>query len=73
MMPLYFSVDVLMERIPLVNRWVSESGSPRPCAGWRGRAATERRCALPTAHRDAWRFPASPSNPTTEAEGYSSI
>jgi hypothetical protein len=28
MTPLYFSVDILMERIPLVNRWVSEQWRP---------------------------------------------
>lgn len=28
MLPLYFSVDVMMERVPLVNRWVSEQWRP---------------------------------------------
>jgi hypothetical protein len=28
MTPKYFSVDILMERIPLVNRWVSEQWRP---------------------------------------------
>jgi hypothetical protein len=28
MKPMYFSVDVLMERIPLANRWVSEQWRP---------------------------------------------
>jgi hypothetical protein len=28
MKPLYFSVDILMERIPLANRWVSEQWRP---------------------------------------------
>ena len=28
MMPLLFSVDVLMERVPLANRWVSEQWRP---------------------------------------------
>ena len=28
MLPVYFSVDVVMERIPLVNRWVSEQWQP---------------------------------------------
>ena len=28
MTPVYFSVDVLMERIPLANRWVSEQWRP---------------------------------------------
>jgi Protein of unknown function (DUF3305) len=28
MKPLYFSVDILMERIPLANRWVSELWRP---------------------------------------------
>ena len=28
MMPVYFSVDILMERIPLANRWVSEQWRP---------------------------------------------
>ena len=28
MKPLYFFVDILMERIPLANRWVSEQWRP---------------------------------------------
>ena len=28
MLPVYFSVDLLMERVPLANRWVSEKWQP---------------------------------------------
>jgi hypothetical protein len=78
MKPVYFFVDILMERVPLVNRWVSEQ--------WRlaavlpvGATAMEVGIAKPgAAERVAdgpagttWRFPgyAIELHPT-EAEGY---
>jgi Protein of unknown function (DUF3305) len=73
MMPVYFSVDVLMERVPLANRWVSEQWRPAavvpvgenaPMGG-----APER--VSDGAAGTTWRFPGrSIELHPTEAEGY---
>src|SRR4029453_18420293 len=73
MMPLYFSVDVLMERIPLVNRWVSEKWQPASVVPAAEGPATP---GVPTRVADGpngtlWRFPGFPVElHPTEAEGY---
>ncbi|MEO8752210.1 MAG: DUF3305 domain-containing protein [Casimicrobiaceae bacterium] len=73
MLPLYYSVDVLMERIPLVNRWVSEKWQPAavtPVAlGLRAAGAPERIADGPAG--TTWRFPGMPIElHPTEGEGY---
>ena len=73
MMPLYFSVDVLMERVPLVNRWVSEKWQPAsvtPVA--EGRVTTESPVRVTDGPAGTtWRFPGMPIElHPTEAEGY---
>ena len=73
MMPLYFSVDVLMERVPLVNRWVSEKWQPAavvPVA--EGRVAPGAPVRIADGPRGTtWRFPGWPIElHPTEAEGY---
>jgi Protein of unknown function (DUF3305) len=78
MTPKYFSVDVLMERIPLVNRWVSEQWRPAAVVPV-GEIVIEKRAAEPGVPErvadgpagTTWRF----SGRTielhpTEAEGY---
>jgi len=78
MTPLYFSVDILMERIPLVNRWVSEQWRPAAVVplgeidltpGFAKPALPERVADGPAG--TTWRFPrrAIELHPT-EAEGY---
>ncbi len=73
MLPLYFSVDVLMERVPLANRWVSERWQPKaaiPIAAGSSLAGLPERIADGPAGT-TWRFPgmAVELHPT-EAEGY---
>jgi len=78
MKPVYFFVDILMERVPLVNRWVSEQWRPVAVLPV-GAMAMEVGIAKPgAAERVAdgpagttWRFPghAIELHPT-EAEGY---
>ncbi len=78
MKPVYFFVDILMERVPLVNRWVSEQWRPAAVLPV-GTMAMEVGIAKPgAAERVAdgpagttWRFPghAIELHPT-EAEGY---
>jgi hypothetical protein len=78
MKPVYFSVDVLMERVPIVNRWVSEQWRPAavvpvgemaPEAGVVEPGAAERVTDGPAG--TTWRFSghAIELHPT-EAEGY---
>lgn len=73
MKPLYFSVDVLMKRIPLVNRWADEKWQPEavvPVAeGLITAGAPE--CLCDDAAGTTWRFPRMPIElHPTEAEGY---
>jgi hypothetical protein len=78
MKPVYFLVDVLMERVPVVNRWVSEQWRPAAALPI-GEMDPENGIAKPgVAERVAdgpagtmWRFPghAIELHPT-EAEGY---
>jgi hypothetical protein len=77
MKPLYFSVDVLMERIPLANRWASEQWRPGAVvpvgesveSGVSGLDSAERIADGPAG--TTWRFPgrAIELHPT-EAQGY---
>jgi len=78
MKPLYFSVDILMERIPLVNRWVSEQWRPAAVVPV-GEIVLEHAAVKPAvAERVAdgpagttWRFAGRTIElHTTEAEGY---
>jgi uncharacterized protein DUF3305 len=78
MKPLYFSVDVLMECVPLANRWVSEQWRPAAvvAVGERGSEAGAGEPGVPERVGDGpagrtWRFPgrAIELHPT-EAEGY---
>jgi hypothetical protein len=59
MKPVYFSVDVLMDRVPLANRWVSEKWQPAaivPVAeGAATRGVPERVADGPAG--TTWRFP----------------
>jgi hypothetical protein len=73
MLPVYFSVDVIMERIPLVNRWASEKWQPASVVAiGEGRstpAAPE--CLRDDADGTQWRFPRmSIELHVSEAEGY---
>jgi len=73
MMPVYFSVDVLMERVPLVNRWVSEKWQPAavmPLA--EGRVVPGAPvCIADGPGGTTWRFPGMAIElHSTEAEGY---
>ena len=73
MLPLYFSVDVLMERVPLANRWISEQWQPAAVVprseGLRTPQAPE--CVTDGPEGTTWRFRdlAIELHPT-EAEGY---
>jgi hypothetical protein len=78
MLPLYFSVDVLMERVPLDNRWASERWLPsavRPI-GELGAGARPENPGAPERVADGpggtlWRFPGHAIElHTSEAEGY---
>jgi len=78
MKAVYFWVDVLMERVPLVNRWVSEQWRPAAVVpiGETGleAGANERRdpeCVADGPDGTTWRFPGcSIELHPTEAEGY---
>ena len=73
MIPLHYCVDVLMERVPLVNRWVSEQWRPAAVI-----PVLEGPGALAPAERTAdgpegttWRFPGRDIElHASEAEGY---
>jgi len=78
MTPVYFSVDIVMERIPLVNRWVSEQWRPAAAvpngeivfhSGGAKPGVPE--CLADGPAGTTWRFPghAIELHPT-EAEGY---
>ena len=73
MLPVYFCVDVVMERVALRNRWASEQWQPRAVLGrGEGRAVPgAAECTLDTHERTLWRFPgmAIELHPS-EAEGY---
>jgi len=73
MLPVYFCVDVVMDRVALSNRWVSEQWQPArvvPVAEGRGSASAAERI-LDTPARTSWRFPAMTIElHRTEAEGY---
>ncbi|MEO8345816.1 MAG: DUF3305 domain-containing protein, partial [Betaproteobacteria bacterium] len=78
MLPLYFSVDVMMERVPLVNRWVSEQWRPAAVipvgkldTGTSPAKVGQALCVRDDAAGTLWRFPdwAIELHPS-EAEGY---
>ncbi|MFO1415647.1 MAG: DUF3305 domain-containing protein [Burkholderiales bacterium] len=59
MSPSYFSVDVVMERVPLANRWASERWQPStvvPVGEGRGHGGAPE-CVRDDATGAAWRFP----------------
>lgn len=73
MLPVYFSVDVVMDRIALDNRWASEQWQPSavvPVAEGRAQAQPPQRIA-DDPRRTSWRFPglAIELHPS-EAEGF---
>jgi hypothetical protein len=78
MTPVYFSVDVLMERIPLANRWVSEQWRPAAVIprGEIGPGSARPEACAPERVKDGpagttWRFPQRRIElHPTEAEGY---
>ena len=78
MTPVYFSVDVLMERIPLANRWVSEQWRPASVVplGEIGPNSAVAESGVPECVNDGpagttWRFPRRRIElHPTEAEGY---
>jgi Protein of unknown function (DUF3305) len=73
MLPEYFSVDLLMERVPLVNRWVSEKWQPAAVVPLGEGARTPRapECIADGPEGTTWRFPGMPIElHPTEAEGY---
>jgi hypothetical protein len=73
MLPVYFSVDVVMDRVALHNRWASEQWRPsavHPIG--EGRASAQPAvCIADTPERTSWRFPgmAIEMHPV-EGEGY---
>src|SRR5258708_5331159 len=78
MKPVYFCVDVLMERVPLVNRWVSEQWRPAAIVAIRAtglesgaKSLGDPQCLADGPQGTTWRFPgfAIELHPT-EAEGY---
>jgi hypothetical protein len=73
MLPVYFCVDVVMDRVALSNRWVSEQWQPArvvPVGEGRG-SASDPECILDTPARTSWRFAGrSIELHHTEAEGY---
>jgi hypothetical protein len=73
MLPVYFCVDVVMQRIALNNRWVSEQWQPAqviPVGEGRGSASAPE-CMLDTPERTLWRFAGMAIElHTSEAEGY---
>jgi hypothetical protein len=73
MLPEYFSVDVVMERLALRNRWATEQWQPAAVdAVGPGRATPSAPvCIEDTAQRTRWRFPGvAVEAHRTEAEGY---
>ena len=73
MITMHFGVDVLMERIPLANRWVSEQWRPAAIAplaeGEAAPGAPERIADGPAG--TTWRFPGRDIElHPSEAEGY---
>ncbi len=73
MLPLYFSVDVLMERVPLANRWVSERWLPHSVIPVAEGAAVPGapECIADGPAGTTWRFPGMTVElHPTEAEGY---
>ncbi|MEO5764688.1 MAG: DUF3305 domain-containing protein, partial [Casimicrobiaceae bacterium] len=72
MQPLRINVDIVMERVPLANRWVSEAWRPfavMPCGG--DGASEEPAQIDDDADHHRWRFPRySLELHPTEAEGY---
>ncbi|MCC7328184.1 MAG: DUF3305 domain-containing protein [Burkholderiales bacterium] len=73
MLPIYFSVDVLMDRIPLANRWISEQWQPASIIPVAEGALVPGvpECVADGPERTTWRFPRMPIElHPTEAEGY---
>jgi len=73
MLPVYFSVDVMMDRVALRNRWTTDQWQPSavvPVGEGRQPAGTPE-CVGDTPERTTWRFPgmAIELHPV-EAEGY---
>lgn len=73
MIPLHFRVDVLMERVPLANRWVSEQWQPAavvPVGPGAGSPGTPE-CIADGPAGSTWRFPDRDIElHASEAEGY---
>lgn len=73
MKPLYFSIDVLMERIPLQSRWASEQWRPAavvPIGGMEANPGAPE-CVTDEAAGTTWRFPGRTIElHPSEAEGY---
>ena len=73
MLPVYFSVDVVMDCVTLHNRWVSEQWQPASVSPiGEGRTAVQPpECIATGPERTSWRFPgmAIELHPS-EAEGY---
>ena len=73
MLPVYFSVDVVMDRVALDNRWASEYWQPAavvPLGEGRTAPATAV-CDLDSPARTSWRFPGMAIElHSSEAEGY---
>src|SRR5664279_781779 len=73
MMPVYFSVDVMMDRVPLDNRWASEKWQPSAVVPIGEGAVTPGapECIADGPAGTTWRFPGMPIElHPTEAEGY---
>jgi len=73
MLPEYFSVDLLMERVPLANRWINEKWQPAALVplGEGSRTPGVPECVADGPERTTWRFPNLPIElHPTEAEGY---
>ena len=73
MLPVYFSVDLLMERVPLANRWVSEKWQPAGVLplGEGLRTPGPPECIADGPQGTTWRFPdLAIELHVTEAEGY---
>jgi hypothetical protein len=73
MQPIHFSVDVLMERVPLVNRWASEKWQPKSIIPIRAGDAMRQapQCLADGPDGTVWRFPGFMVElHVTEAEGY---
>jgi len=73
MKPLYFSVDVLMERVPLQNQWVSEQWRPASVVpnGVGGPNPGAPECLAEGPAGSTWRFPGRAIElHASEGEGY---